>query len=78
MQKYKTTAIIDLFTGKVGLSENQVARRPGKLRKIKAGIYEILAPVQFKAGEVIELENPDKVTLAKLDLIEKPKKDDKK
>lgn len=73
MQKYKTIGIIDLFSGKIGLSEKQAARRPGKLKKVGKDVSKILSPVQFKAGEVIRLDNPDKVTLSKLELIEDPK-----
>lgn len=73
MPKYKTTAIVDLFAGSVGLSDNQAARRSPHLKKVKKGVYEITAPVQFKAGEIITLAKPDKITLAKLELF-KPEK----
>ena len=68
MTKYRTTAVVYLFSGKIGLSDQQAARRPGKLKKVKGG-YEILEKVCFKAGEIIELENPDKVTKQKLEAI---------
>lgn len=80
MLKYKTTAIVEFFSGKIGLSEKQAVRRPGKLKKVGKGVYGILSPVQFKAGETISLDNPDKITLAKLELIEdqEPEKGNKK
>lgn len=67
MLKYKTTDIIELFSGKVGLSKKQAARRSRQIKKAGEGVYEILTPVQFKAGEVVALDNPDKVTLSKLE-----------
>jgi len=72
MKEYITTAIIELFTGLVGLNKKQADRRPGQVKEIKGkkGVYEVITPIQLKAGEVITLD-PDKVTLAKLDLTEK-------
>lgn len=70
--KYKTIKIIELFAGQIGLSAKQAQARPGKLKKIKDGLYEIVSPVQFKAGEVIELNNPDKIILSKLECLEEP------
>ena len=67
MQKYKTTATIELFSGKVGLSEKQAATRTARLKKVKQGVFEVVSPVQFKAGEEIGIEDPDKATLANLE-----------
>lgn len=68
MAKYRTTDVVYLFSGKIGLSEQQAYRRPGKLKKVKGG-YEILDKVCFKSGEIIELDNPDKVTMQKLEAV---------
>lgn len=69
MQKYKTTATIELFSGKVGLSEKQAAIRAARLKKVKQGVFEVVLPVQFKVGEEIGIECPDKATLANLEPI---------
>ena len=80
MNTYKTTEIVDIFGGKVGLTKKQAKRRPGKLRKLRGvtegnrGLFEVVNPIQFKAGEVVMLENPDKITLAKLELVKSVKK----
>jgi len=78
MFEYITTAILELFTGRVGLSEKQAARRlpVGSIKPVKKQkrVYEILAPVQFKSGEIIGLENPDKVTLSKVELTPRSQK----
>lgn len=56
MALYETTQTVELFTGKVGLTRAQADRRPGALKPLKKkGWYEILRPVQFKAGERIRL-----------------------
>lgn len=68
MTKYRTTSVVYLFSGKIGLSDQQAARRSGKLKKVKGG-YEILDKVCFKAGEIIELDNPDKSTKQKLEAV---------
>ena len=65
MKKYKTTGLIKLFAGKIGLSDDQAACRKHAVKK-SGDAYDITAPVQFKAGEIIYLNNPAKVTLAKL------------
>ncbi|MFK5951770.1 MAG: hypothetical protein QM498_01855 [Desulfobacterium sp.] len=72
MEKYKTTGLVTLYQGQIGLAKNQAAVRKRKLKKVKGDIYEIIAPVQFKAGEVIRLVPPDKITLVNLDLFKEP------
>ncbi len=69
MLKYITTAMVELFSGLIGLSDKQAACRPGKVKQVKdkKGVYEILGKIQFKAGETIGLDDPDKVILARVD-----------
>lgn len=67
MKKYETTGVINLFGGVVGLSKAQAASRSHALKKLKSGRFEVVAPVQFKAGEIIGLEKPDKATLLLLE-----------
>ena len=71
--KFKTTQIVELFSGRIGLTEEQAAVRSGALRQVKnrKGLYDIVAPVQFKSGEVIDLVDPDKATLSRLEPLEK-------
>jgi len=76
MRKYETTAVVDLFGGLIGLSEEQAARRARNLKPVKKGVYEIVGPVQFKAGELISLDKPDKATAAKLEWIKPQPKPD--
>ena len=57
MREYKTVQIVDLFAGRIGLRDDQVRPRADRLKKIHNGIYGILAPVQFKAGETIRLDD---------------------
>lgn len=67
MREYITTNIVDIYCGRIGLDENQAGCRGPSLNKIDNGVYEVLAPVQFKAGEKIKLDNPDKILAGKLD-----------
>ena len=53
--EYITTNTVELFTGEIGLSEKQAAVRTDKLKRVRKGLYEIIKPVQFKAGEKIKL-----------------------
>lgn len=71
MKEYITTAVVVLFEGLIGLSKEQAARRPTALKRVKAkkNLYQIIKPVEFKAGEVIAID-PDKATLARLALTE--------
>jgi len=70
MKPYRTLATVRLYEGTIGLLDNQAARRAGCLKKIKNGIYEIQAPVEFKAGEVIafsRIPKPYRPLLEKVD-----------
>ena len=72
MKEYITTANIRLAAGLIGLTVKQATRRPGCLGAVKGkkGVFEIVRPVEFKAGETI-LIDPDKMTLASLELTPK-------
>ncbi len=63
MKRYCTTDIFDLYQGVVGLTPLQVKTRLHNLRMISDGIYEIISPVQFKAGEVLLLEDLPKTVM---------------
>lgn len=55
--KYTVIAPITLGPGIVlGLSDAQATPRSGSLRSLGKGKYEVCAPVQFKAGEVIHTD----------------------
>lgn len=56
MREYKTLTTVDLFCGRIGLADEQARSRTDKLKEVKKGVYEIVAPVQFKAGETILLD----------------------
>ena len=69
--QYKVESTLDLFTGEITLTKKQASDRAHNLKAIKVdkegnGLYEITGHVQFKAGEIIGIGNPDKVTLVKL------------
>jgi len=75
MKTYKVTRTLDLFTGQIGLTQAQAEPRRRKLEAGKNGVYTIIAPVQFKAGEVIRLPEVPKVLLRSMEEI---KPDEKK
>ena len=56
MKEYIVKKTLDLFNGSIGLTEQQAAPRAGKLKKKRKGVYEIIAPIQFKVGEIILLD----------------------
>ena len=86
MKEYKTIQTVDLGSGKIGLSDEQAQPRAGKLKKLKTEkklsssikgvphkeIYEIQAPVQFKRGEIIWLDDIPKNMVAFLEPVKKP------
>lgn len=72
MKEYITTDQIKMFHGRVGLDDKQAARRINQVKKISANkdIFEIVSPVSFKRGEIIRLDDPDKLIRTKVKLIE--------
>jgi hypothetical protein len=73
MKQYRTLATVRLFTGKIGLTEDQVKWRMSCLSKIDDGIYEINSGVVFKAGELIGLEAAPKPLEKSLECLEPEK-----
>ena len=74
MIKFKTLLIVDFFKGAVlGLAKDQAQSRLHNLEKVKQGVYRVIFPVQFKPGEVVKLDDPDKVIRAKLECLEPEK-----
>ena len=53
MKRFKTLKILTLASGRLQLSNAQAKPRLHNLKQIDGDIYEIIAPVQFKAGEEI-------------------------
>lgn len=61
MKDYEVIQTLSLATGFVGLTTQQAGPRIHNLKATKtSGIYQILAPIQFKIGEVIRLEPKEK------------------
>lgn len=57
MDRYRVCSTLSLFPGSVvALSEAQHAPREARLHARGEGVYEITAPVQFKAGEVLGID----------------------
>lgn len=72
---YITTEIVEFFAGRLVLNENQAARRGHALELVEKldddlSLFDVVGPVQFKAGEIVGLEDPDKVTRARIELTE--------
>lgn len=74
MKKYKVLETLNVNCGQAELDDKQAARRKRVLRLVKKGLYEILAPTQFKKGEVLGLKDLSKVCLTKLKEIKEEKK----
>ena len=47
---------VSLHTGRIQLTKDQAATRADRVQKVMGDVYDIIAPVQFKAGEVFGLE----------------------
>lgn len=53
--KYVVTAPLTIGAGaEMRLTKEQAAARRGRLRDLGRGLFAVEAPVEFKAGEVIE------------------------
>jgi hypothetical protein len=57
---YIVDKIMTLNSGLITLTEAQYLRRKTQLEELGGGVYNILAPVEFKRGEVIGLQNGDR------------------
>lgn len=54
MQKIKiTSSAVNLNAGIVELTRNQAQAREHALRHLEKDVYEIVKPIQFKAGEIL-------------------------
>lgn len=52
MNHYEVTAVsVTINAGVVELSQNQAHRRRHLLKKVGDSLYEVISPIQFKAGE---------------------------
>lgn len=60
MKRFRTLTTVTISDGEVGLTDAQYARRSAQLRKVKAGVYEVMQPVQFKTGEEVALSGVPK------------------
>lgn len=71
MKTYKVTRILDLFTGPIGLTGEQAAPRirAGCLEGGENGVYAIVKPVQFIAGEVVRLPEVPRVLMQSVEEI---------
>ena len=61
--------------GLIGLDKDQHKTRSHNLKNSdKAGVYEIVKPIQFKVGELVELDTSklSKTELKFLEVLEKP------
>ena len=65
MKKYQVNTPVKFFSGEIELAEKQAAKRSHCLAPVKGkkGVFEILSMVQFKAGEVVGLNNASKSCL---------------
>ena len=70
MKPYRTTAPVRLYTGFIGLTDDQVKWRTDCLNKISDNVYAITGEVVFKAGEIIGLDDVPKPHRKKLECLE--------
>jgi len=71
MKRYRTISAIELKSGLIGLNPAQAGKRPRSVVATDTdGVYRIISPVQFAAGEVVGLDLSDTWLLGKLEEIE--------
>ena len=71
MQKYRVVEKpLTLATGRIELTEEQAAVRKTWLKPLRNDCYEILAPIYFKIGEEIGLQDLDKFTMTCVEPVE--------
>lgn len=76
MATYKVTETIKLNPGVIiGLNKEQAAARAHCLESTRGNLFKVTAPVQFKAGEVISLVDPDKYVQTRIDEVKKSRKE---
>ena len=74
MELYRVTKPVELNTGlRIKLTQEQAVPRLSSLKPLKADKYEIQRPVQFKAGEILGIEQANiKLYAAMLEVVEPP------
>jgi len=73
MKTYTAKSTVTIGQGKLGLDQAQASRCGSALADLGGGLFEILAPVQFKAGETFSHDLPIPKTIAHcLDEVEEP------
>ena len=73
MNEYRTTGIIEIPCGTIGLNLKQAEKRKLFIEKTKVdGVYNILKPIIFKAGEIIRLASISKGQNRLLDDVSEP------
>jgi hypothetical protein len=70
MLEYNTTGTVRINGGVIGLSKKQADARRACVRPVKekAGLYNVIRPIEFKVGETVRLDNPDKALMQRLAL----------
>lgn len=57
MNKYKVISeVLNVIGGTIGLTDLQYKPRCRKLKRLDKNKYEVLLPIQFKNGEIIEYD----------------------
>jgi hypothetical protein len=78
MQFYRTTGVLNVPAGfKLALNDLQINGRERNLILKLKGKCEVKSPIQFKAGETVGIEKPDKVMLKVLEEVKDEKVDAK-
>jgi hypothetical protein len=61
MKEYRTAGIVTISGGKIGLTPAQAGKRATFVEETKEkGVYIVLKPVTFKAGELVRLDQVSK------------------
>lgn len=74
MAKFKVIAVVTLYAGTIGLNKAQAEPRMHCLQPAEKGknLYDIVEPVSFKVGEVIDIPGvPDKALAQRLEPVGK-------
>ena len=75
MKKYRVEKNMCLSSGPVCLSKEQAEKRSNAVKKArKNGMYEVIAPVYFKVGEIIGFDELSKVNAISLSEVIEAKK----
>jgi len=57
MKRVSFSKPIELFSGRIGLTNAQAQVRSRSLKPVGNGVYEITGKIEFKTGEPVELES---------------------